>query len=152
MKTILFCCIFFVCMVSNAQSAEEQAVQETIESFFEGFHEQDSVKIKKTIGEEIVLQTIGKNKEGNQMLRTANFDNFLKSIVSIPKSTKFEEKIISYSIQVDGAMANAWTAYEFWVNDGFSHCGVNSFQLFKDGEDWKIIYLVDTRRKENCTN
>ncbi len=152
MKTILFCCIFFVCMVSNAQSAEEQAVQETIESFFEGFHEQDSVKIKKTIGEDILLQTIGKNKDGNQMLRTENFDNFLKSIVSIPKSTKFEEKITSYSIQVDGAMANAWTAYEFWVNDGFSHCGVNSFQLFKDGEDWKIIYLVDTRRKENCTN
>jgi hypothetical protein len=55
-----------------------------------------------------------------------------------------------YNIQIDGAMANAWTSYEFWVNGSFSHCGVNSFQLFKDEGAWKIIYLIDTRRKEGC--
>ncbi len=47
-------------------------------------------------------------------------------------------------------MANAWTPYEFWYNGNFSHCGVNSFQLIKKDEKWKIIYLVDTRRKEGC--
>ena len=56
----------------------------------------------------------------------------------------------TYNIQIDGPMANAWTNYEFWVNDSFSHCGVNSFQLFNDQGSWKIIYLIDTRRKEGC--
>jgi hypothetical protein len=47
-------------------------------------------------------------------------------------------------------MAAIWTEYSFYLGDKFSHCGVNSFQLFKDETGWKIIYIVDTRRKEGC--
>ncbi|MEX0291193.1 MAG: nuclear transport factor 2 family protein [Flavobacteriaceae bacterium] len=133
-----------------AQDAQTEAVQKTIETFFEGFHAQDSNMMKSTIGDNPVLQTIGKNKEGETRVRSQEFDRLIKSIVSIPDSVNFQEKIKSYSIQVDGPMANAWTPYEFWINDKFSHCGVNSFQLFNDGEGWKIIYLVDTRRKKDC--
>ncbi|MEM0542129.1 hypothetical protein WFZ85_05850 [Flavobacterium sp. j3] len=56
---------------------------------------------------------------------------------------------MSYTIQVDGEMAHAWTPYEFYVNGKFSHKGVNAFTLFKDGSleasGWKIIHIVDTR-------
>ncbi|MBT8322548.1 MAG: nuclear transport factor 2 family protein, partial [Eudoraea sp.] len=74
----------------------------------------------------------------------------VEAIVSIPDTVKFEERIHSYQISIDGPMANAWTPYEFWLNDQFSHCGVNSFQLINDGSSWKIIYLIDTRRREDC--
>ncbi len=47
-------------------------------------------------------------------------------------------------------MANVWAPYEFYLNNDFSHCGVNYFQLFFDGIQWKIIYLIDTRRKQGC--
>ena len=47
-------------------------------------------------------------------------------------------------------MANVWTAYSFYFDGKFSHCGVNSFQLLKEAGEWKIFYLVDTRRKEGC--
>jgi len=83
-------------------------------------------------------------------MRSEDMDDLIKSIVSIPDSVNFQEKIKSYSIRIDGAMANAWTPYEFWINDNFSHCGVNSFQLFNDGEGWKVIYLIDTRRRDDC--
>jgi len=118
--------------------------------FFLAFHQQDSVALRESVSKDIVLQTIGKNAEGTEVVKTENFDHFLKSIVSIPSTTKFEERILTYNIQIDGPMANAWTNYEFWVNDSFSHCGVNSFQLFNDQGSWKIIYLIDTRRKEGC--
>ena len=134
----------------GAQISEKEAVQQTIETFFEGFHEQDSVVIKQTVSTDIVLQTISKSKEGHAFVRSEGFGVFLKSIANIPATTKFQEKIKSYSIQVDGRMANAWTPYEFWVNGALSHCGVNSFQLFKDKDDWKIIYLIDTRRRGDC--
>ena len=49
-------------------------------------------------------------------------------------------------------MAHVWAPYEFWYNGEFSHCGVNSFQLFKEEDTWKIIYLIDSRRKEDCNN
>ena len=133
-----------------AQESDEAKVQKTIEAFFDGFHKQDSLLIKQTVSDGIIAQTIGKKKDGTTALRTEDFGKFLISIVSIPDTVNFQEKILSFNIQVDGAMANAWTPYEFWYNDAFSHCGVNSFQLLKDGEDWKIIYLIDTRRKKGC--
>lgn len=144
--------LFFViiCFAASAQESGEVSVQRTIETFFDGFHNQDSTVIKKTVSHAVILQTIAKDKEGKEYVRKDKFPDFLKSIVGIPKTTKFEEKIKSYHIQIDGAMAHAWTPYEFWINGEFHHCGVNSFQLFRDRDHWKIIYLIDTRRKEGC--
>ena len=133
-----------------AQENERVAVQKTIETFFDGFHKQDSTIIKQAVSDTIVLQTIARDEKGEAYVRKDKFHDFLKSIVGIPETTKFKEKILSYNIQMDGTMAHAWTPYEFWINGEFHHCGVNSFQLFKDSGDRKIIYLIDTRRKEGC--
>jgi hypothetical protein len=148
MKRILFFNLFLVAINLSAQDSEKYAVQKTIEAFFEGFHQQDSIAIKETVGSEVILQTISKDSLGMDYVKTEDFSKFIKSIVDIPETMKFEETIKSYSIQVDGPMANAWTAYEFHINDEFSHCGINSFQLLKQNGTWKIIYLIDTRRKE----
>lgn len=150
MKQILLFIFLIGFMNVLAQESDEAKVQKTIEAFFDGFHKQDSLLIKQNVSDGIIAQTIGEKKDGTTVLRTEDFSKFLKSIVSIPDTVNFQEKILSFSIQVDGAMANAWTPYEFWYNDAFSHCGVNSFQLLKDGADWKIIYLIDTRRKKGC--
>lgn len=141
-------CLLFVNL--SAQETEKAAVQKTIATFFEGFHQQDSTLIKQMVSDDIVMQRISIDSLGNASVRTQDFAEFLKAILSIPPNAQFEETIKSYSIQVDGPMANAWTPYEFRRNGEFSHCGVNSFQLFKDGEDWKIIYIIDTGRKEGC--
>lgn len=150
MKKLLLFGILLIAANTSAQDVEKEAVQKTIEAFFEGFHQQDSVAIKETVADKVTLQTIAKDSLGNDYVRTEDFSKFIKSIVSIPETTKFQETIKSYTIQIDGPMANAWTAYEFHVNDNFSHCGVNSFQLVKQKDAWKIIYLIDTRRKEGC--
>ncbi|MEL4308466.1 nuclear transport factor 2 family protein [Joostella sp. CR20] len=149
-----FCLLFlFIGMhinVTYAQTSEEANAKQTIINFFEAFHRQDSIAIKKTVSSEVIMQTIGKDKQGVEVVKTANFSNFLKSIVGIPSEEKFEEKLLDFSVQVDGSMAHAWTPYEFWYNGTLSHCGVNSFQLFKEKGVWKIIYIIDTRRKDNC--
>ncbi len=150
MRLILSLLILFCFSVGKAQVTEEQKVKNTINAFFEGFHKQDSIAIRETVSTAIRMQTIGKNKEGGDSVRTVSFDNFVRSIVQIPDSVHFEERLMAYSIQVDGSMAHAWTPYEFWVNESFSHCGVNSFQLFKEGDEWKILSIMDTRRKEDC--
>jgi len=148
---ILICLLLIFCSsLLNAQDNEKAEVKNSIELFFDGFHNQDSTVIKSTTSPGIIMQTIGLDKEGASVVKTSEFHNFLKSIVSIPDTTKFQEKLLSYQIQIDGRMANAWTPYEFWINDTLSHCGVNSFQLHKQDGDWKIIYIIDTRRREDC--
>lgn len=49
-----------------------------------------------------------------------------------------EDKLLSYSINIDNNMANVWTPYEFYFNTTFSNCGVISFLLFKENNQWKI--------------
>ena len=154
----LFCCVVLFALGalgytqgSNASNEEaKNEVKQVIETFFDGFHKQDSTIIKNTVADEIVLQTTGRNPEGKTLVKTEEFSKFLKSIVGIPETVKFEEKLTSFSIQVDRTMANAWVGYEFWLNDEFSHCGINSFQLINFDGEWRIIYLIDTRGKEGC--
>ncbi|MBT8292368.1 MAG: nuclear transport factor 2 family protein [Eudoraea sp.] len=150
MRVLLGLVLIFSCGIINAQLNEKEEVKKAVQMFFEGFHNQDSTLIKSTTGSGIIMQTIGRDKEGTSVVKTSDFNDFLKSIVSIPDSIKFQEKLLSYQIKVDGSMANAWTPYELWINDSLSHCGVNSFQLHKQDGTWKIIYLIDTRRREQC--
>ncbi|MDO6491522.1 MULTISPECIES: nuclear transport factor 2 family protein [unclassified Cellulophaga] len=149
MKNILLVFTILFSVFVSAQ-ANEVDVKNTINLFFDAFHKQDSVQLKALTTSTVILQTIGVDKDGNTVVKTENYSDFIKNIVSIPKEVNFREKLISYSIKVDGDMANAWTEYEFWLNGKFSHCGVNSFQLFKNNGKWKIIYLIDTRRKKGC--
>ncbi|WP_420399927.1 nuclear transport factor 2 family protein [Flagellimonas sp.] len=135
----------------NASSYDDKEdVKKVIESFFDGFHKQDSAAMKSLVADDVVLQTTGRNKEGKTLFRTEKFDKLISSITSIPDSISFEEKLTSFSIQVDRTMANAWVGYEFWLNDKFSHCGINSFQLVNFDGEWKIIYLIDTRGRAGC--
>jgi len=141
-KTVLLFSLFFV-GVANAQ---KEQVQKTIETFFEGFHAKDTLKIKSTCSDAMILQSIMESSKGIK-LSNENPKTFYKSISSIPADMKFEERLLSFNIQVDGTMAHAWTPYEFFINGKLSHKGVNAFTLFLDGNSWKIIHLIDTRRK-----
>lgn len=151
MRILLVLSCFLVSTSSWSQDLDAIEVQKTIEKFFDGFHAQDSTLIKKTVSDSIIMQTIAMDDIGNSIVKSRDLNGFLKSIVAIPKTTKFEEAITNYSIQIDGPMANAWTDYKFYFDGQFHHCGVNSFQLVKDLEKgWQIIYVIDTRRETDC--
>lgn len=126
--------------------AQESEIQITIGKFFKAFHQRDSIALKKVCSENLVLHSISESEKGSKF-SIQEVSDFYKSIATIPLSMKFEEKILSFKVQIDGSMAHVWTPYEFYVNDKLSHSGVNSFQLFKENDVWKVVYIMDTRRK-----
>ena len=127
----------------------EQEVEAVIRSLFDGMRQKDSVKVADACYTEGLMQTVLQKPEGTSVGSNAVAD-FVKRIATTPEGTTLDERIVSYHIRVDGVMASAWTPYRFYVNDTFSHCGVNSFQLVKMASGWKIVYIIDTRRKEPC--
>ena len=147
MRTIILLTLLLFSVYSQGQNQE---IQKVIETFFEAFHVKDTVKLKTLCDDRMILQSIAENVKGTQ-LSNEKPQAFFKSIASIPAELNFQEKIMSYSIQVDGSMAHAWTPYEFYVNGKVSHKGVNAFTLFKKDSpqtsEWKIIHLIDTRRE-----
>jgi len=138
--------LFFI-LISMSVQAQRQDVQHSIEIFFDGFHQKDTVKIKSVCSDKMILQSISESNVQGNKLSNENAKDFYKSIATIPSSMKFQEKILSYNIQIDGTMAHVWAPYQFYLNDKLSHSGVNTFTLFKEKDSWKIIYLIDTRRK-----
>ena len=149
MKILISILLLFTGISATSQEmAGDASVRQTIEAFFSAFHQQDSTVLRDLVHSSVVVQSISTNTEGEIKIATESFDNFLKSIISIPETTKFEEKLHSFDIRINGALANVIKPYSFYVNGNLSHCGVNSFQLFKDSWEWKIIYIADTRIKE----
>ena len=53
-------------------------------------------------------------------------------------------------ISIDGRLASAWMEFAFYLGENLSHCGVNSMQLYRTDEGWKIVYLADTNRPPTC--
>ena len=145
--------IFWILLLTTSlcfSQEKEQEVKNTIDTFFHGLHTGDTVLIKQVIHPEITMQTTFFNNEGFPVLRTSSSDRFLKSIGSKKPEDIWFEKLLDYKIHIDDNLASVWTPYEFYLNENFSHCGVNSFQLVKLNDGWVITYLIDTRRREAC--
>jgi len=132
----------------QAQSAED-SVKAAVNNLFEGMKNADAEMIRAAFADSAILQTISRNKEGNNIIRNEAVSNFATVISKLEKGAA-DERITFATVNVDGALAIVWTPCKFYYNGKFSHCGVNSFQLVRFDGVWKIQYLIDTRRKTGC--
>jgi len=105
----------------------------------------DAKGLADCFADSAILQTIARNGT----VRTVAIKGFVAQISSLPKDSA-DERITFDLVKVDDGLAIAWTPYQFYYAGKFSHCGVNSFQLVRFNGIWKIQYLIDTRRRENC--
>ena len=136
-------------VVGFSQTDEEYKVKYAIDTFFEGFHQSDSLKMKSVMHPNMVLQSIQPNKVGEETLINQNISGFLKLVTQYSKVRNWEEELQSFDFKIDGNLAQVWCPYNFYLNGMLSHCGANSLQLFYENEQWKIVSILDTRRK-NC--
>ena len=141
MKKLLILAMM-VCLQNVA--AQETEIKKVIDTFFEGLHTGDTTVITSACSVDMLLQTIAVKPTGNK-ITNGDLTDFYASVAGIPKNLKIEERLLSYKIQHDSAMAQVWTPYEFYVNGNLSHSGVNSFTLYKEGDIWKIVHIIDTR-------
>lgn len=132
----------------SAQMATD-SVKATINQLFEAMIEADGAKLKNCFTDSAILQTITKNKEGKDIVKNEQVMSFVNMINSVQKGVA-DERIVFDVVKVDGPLAIVWAPYQFFRNGVYSHCGVNSFQLVQLNNQWKIQYLIDTRRKGNC--
>ena len=141
----IFLLVFVLC--TTGLFAQDKEIKKAIDVFFEGLNSKDITKIQSVCDEGLKLQSVNQNDKGEVSLTTDEAAKFFAAIAAVPNAIKLEEKLLEYKIQYDGAMAHVWTPYEFYVDGKLSHKGVNSFQLFNDNGVWKIVYIIDTRKR-----
>lgn len=127
----------------------EDSVKTVINKMFAGMKNADAALLKSCFADSMILQTISKDKEGKLIVENENPADFI-NFISKELPGNADERIIFETIKTDGPLAIAWTPYNFYYKGKFSHCGVNSFQLVRFNGEWKIQYIIDTRRKQGC--
>ena len=146
MNKILVIALFFSSFCFG-QESENKDIEKPIRDLFLAMKNADPELLRASFAENAILQTI--KKEG--VVKTESIPDFASSIAKASKGD-LDERITIGSVNIDGDLASVFTPYQFYYKGNFSHCGANSFQLVKQNNNWKIQYIIDTRRKDNCEN
>jgi hypothetical protein len=149
MKYFLIVLTVMLCGMSTQAQTAEDSVKATINTMFTAMKNADTVMLKGIFSDNAVFQTIVGAKDGTFKVRNEEVGNFITSIGKLTAGDA-DERIKFETVKIDGPLAIAWTPYQFYYKEKFSHCGVNSFQLVKINGQWKIQYIIDTRRKNGC--
>lgn len=134
--------------IATAQTPED-SVKAVINQLFSAMKAADASTLKDAFADSAVLQTIRRRQDGTFFVQNEKVSDFVNQI-GMAKKDSLDERITFETVKIDGPLATAWTPYKFYYAGKFSHCGVNSFQLVKINGRWKIQFLIDTRRRQNC--
>ena len=149
MKRFLIVLTVILSTTSGKAQTAEDSVKAVINKMFTAMKNADGAKLKECFSDSVIFQTIIRNKEGKTVVRNEDASGFV-DVISKQKAGDLDEQIIFDVVKIDGPLAIAWTPYKFYNAGKFSHCGVNSFQLVRFNGEWKIQYLIDTRRRTGC--
>lgn len=153
MKKYLFLTLITLCLSFSAKSQDFKAdsvkISDIIYSIFDGMRESDTSKMTPYMHSEMKMQTLSVDEKGNKISQLSEAKAWLTAVANNTDNL-YDEQIENLYIQTDGAVASAWMDYKFYLNNKLSHCGINSFQFIKINEKWKIIYIIDSRFKNNC--
>lgn len=73
---------------------------------------------------------------------------FLRTLVT--GRQQYLERMWSPLVRIRGAIAEVWAPYDFYVDGKFSHCGIDTFTLFKTPGGWKITTISYTTESTGC--
>ena len=125
----------------------EAAVEEAIMRLFEGMHTANPEMVRAVFAPDARFAVISTGN-GPAAIASQSVDGWIEAIGD--SEGRWDEQVYDVDIDVDGDMASAWVPYTFYLDGVVRHCGINSIELLRDADGWKVTQLSDTRRTENC--
>ena len=144
---LLLISTFWLMNVSAANSDEQRnAVLKPIHNLFDAMREGDAEKVLRAFAPDAIFY------RAHETLRSGGTVEGFAQAVGSERDEIWDEKIWDVEVKIDDKLASVWTKFAFYRGEAFSHCGVNSFQLYHFEDGWRIVYLIDTNRKdiEDC--
>ena len=138
--------ITFIAYSQNSEITDKQKIENVINQFFRSLETRDTLLMKQTTMVEAQIWRRRNEKEPEEIDMRFRKDD-LQGISSYPK---VKEVALSFKISAENGIATAWVPYEFWIEDEFSHCGIDVFNLFEVDGEWKIISMAYNVEKANC--
>ena len=145
-KFILLLIVCFSIFTESMAQSNDNDIKKAVNRLFDAMRNADSLEILSSFTPDAFMQSVATDKDGRIVVRKTQVQQFASSIGKLAKNTA-DEQIVFETIKLDGDLAFAWTPYRFIFNGNYSHSGVDAFCLVKLNGEWKIQYLIDTRRK-----
>jgi hypothetical protein len=132
--------------IGFGQTPEEKEAVAAAQKVFDGMAAHDAAAIRSVMLPEARLYAV---RDDRQPTATA-VETFAGTISNMTGSLveRFTE---TPHVMIRGRMAQVWSEYEFLRDGKFSHCGVDTFTLFKTAEGWKIAAISYTAETPGCT-
>ena len=130
----------------ESEKKDKQQIIAVINKFFESLEKKDSLMMRQTtLDEAQIWRRYSEEKPVRSDFRYSK--DFLPKMQALPN---VKEIALDFVINIHKGMASAWVPYEFYIDEKFSHCGVDIFTLFEMDGNWKIISVAYTVEKEHC--
>jgi hypothetical protein len=132
---------------STAAAQDAAGPRAAVDQLFEGMRTADAGKVRAVLAPGARF-TVLSQRDGPVTVVAQSVEGWVRSIGS--SEGRWDERVYDVQVSVDGPMASVWAPYTFYLDGAISHCGINSIELLRDAEGWKITQISDTRRREGC--
>jgi hypothetical protein len=136
-------------VAAQSTAADSSAVLAVMKQLFDGMRTGDSTMVRSAFHPKMQTMTTAATRQGVASAEFGDIAGFLKA-VGTPHAEVYDERVYHPEVRIDGSLATIWVEYSFFIGTKFSHCGIDAFQLAKEGTEWKIVAIADTRRKTGC--
>jgi hypothetical protein len=127
-----------------AEASEEKAVLAVVQKFFDALAARDADAARAVLAPEGHYYSVRENG-------TVSGASHAELAARLPTGKeKLLERMRNPRVTIRGGIANVWTEYDFHRDGRFSHCGVDSFNLVRMPEGWKIAGLIYTVEPRGC--
>ena len=131
----------------EAAAQEVEGPRAAVDQLFLGMRMGDARIAQEVLAPDVRFAVV-EATDGETTIVTETLDTFLLAVAA--SQGAWNEQIYDVEVLIDDHVASVWAPYTFYLGGRISHCGVNSFELLRDGEGWKITQISDTRRMEGC--
>jgi hypothetical protein len=134
-------------LASTAGGAPGAGPLDAVELFFEALNSNDAALAATVMLDDGLLYRYAENAAGLSLAPTPIAD-YLENLARGQNSLL--ERIWDVEVLQEGRLAVVWTPYDFYLDEKFHHCGVNSFNLILDDDGWKIASVVYSVHTDTC--
>jgi|TARA_B100001059_G_C17775781_1_gene551165 hypothetical protein len=148
MRSFLFVLAVALSHHTFGQSDDEKLVRATAEQFFLAIETKDRALLKSIMVPGSLNISTQELQNDQAKITTLNYASMIDLLTGAGNEKK--ERAWDETILVQGHIAVYWAPYDFHVDQKFTHCGIDSFQLIKKEGRWLISNASWTRETLNC--
>ena len=148
MRSFLFVLAAVLSHHTFGQSDDEKLVRATAEQFFLAIETKDRALLESIMVPGSLNISTQELQNDQAKITTLNYTSMIDLLTGAGNEKK--ERAWDETILVQGHIAVYWAPYDFHVDQKFTHCGIDSFQLIKKEGRWLISNASWTRETLNC--